>query len=147
MAKKLTAFQQAFADARDEGKAEFTFNGKRYTTRRADDPKGVQFLGNKPPVLGEQGERRPGTELKDTRFTYPGSKTKYRYKDETLNEQKMENLMKPYRPRDPNAYYEGDSLRNPEVDIPTFRKGGSVSSASKRADGCAIRGKTRGKMV
>jgi len=29
-----------------------------------------------------------------------------------------------------------------------FRKGGAVrSSASKRADGCAIRGKTRGKMV
>lgn len=29
-----------------------------------------------------------------------------------------------------------------------FKKGGAVkSSASKRADGCAIRGKTRGKMV
>jgi hypothetical protein len=27
------------------------------------------------------------------------------------------------------------------------RSGGSVSSASKRADGCAQRGKTRGKMV
>jgi hypothetical protein len=26
-------------------------------------------------------------------------------------------------------------------------KGGSVGSASKRADGCAMRGKTRGKMV
>jgi hypothetical protein len=28
-----------------------------------------------------------------------------------------------------------------------YKKGGSVGSASKRADGCAIRGKTRGKMV
>ena len=28
-----------------------------------------------------------------------------------------------------------------------FKKGGSVGSASKRADGCAIRGKTRGKIV
>lgn len=28
-----------------------------------------------------------------------------------------------------------------------YKKGGSVSSASKRADGCAIKGKTRGKMV
>ena len=26
-------------------------------------------------------------------------------------------------------------------------KGGSVSSASKRADGCAIKGKTRGRMI
>ena len=29
----------------------------------------------------------------------------------------------------------------------SFKKGGKVSSASKRADGCAQRGKTRGKMV
>lgn len=28
-----------------------------------------------------------------------------------------------------------------------YKKGGSVSSASKRADGCAIRGKTKGRMV
>jgi hypothetical protein len=28
-----------------------------------------------------------------------------------------------------------------------FKKGGSVSSASKRADGCAVKGKTRGKIV
>ena len=28
-----------------------------------------------------------------------------------------------------------------------YAKGGSVSSASSRADGCAIKGKTRGKMV
>jgi len=31
--------------------------------------------------------------------------------------------------------------------IPTMKKGGSISSASKRADGIAMRGKTRGKMV
>jgi hypothetical protein len=30
---------------------------------------------------------------------------------------------------------------------PEFKKGGKVSSASKRADGCAIKGKTRGRMV
>jgi hypothetical protein len=28
-----------------------------------------------------------------------------------------------------------------------FKKGGSVSSASKRADGCAVKGKTRGRIV
>ena len=31
--------------------------------------------------------------------------------------------------------------------VPGLKKGGSVSSASARADGCAQRGKTRGKMV
>lgn len=30
---------------------------------------------------------------------------------------------------------------------PAMKKGGKVSSASSRADGCAQRGKTRGKMV
>ena len=28
-----------------------------------------------------------------------------------------------------------------------YKKGGMVGSASKRADGCAVRGKTRGKMI
>lgn len=28
-----------------------------------------------------------------------------------------------------------------------FKKGGSVSNASKRADGCCIKGKTRGKII
>ena len=28
-----------------------------------------------------------------------------------------------------------------------FKKGGTVSSASKRADGCAIKGKTKGRMI
>jgi hypothetical protein len=39
--------------------------------------------------------------------------------------------------------------RNPKMGGMNFKKGGSVkaSSASKRADGCAIKGKTRGKMV
>lgn len=29
----------------------------------------------------------------------------------------------------------------------SYKKGGKVFSASKRADGCAIKGKTRGKMI
>ena len=30
---------------------------------------------------------------------------------------------------------------------PMFKRGGSVSSASKRADGCAVKGKTKGRFV
>ena len=33
------------------------------------------------------------------------------------------------------------------LNVATMKKGGSVSSASKRADGCATKGKTRGKLV
>jgi hypothetical protein len=39
---------------------------------------------------------------------------------------------------------EGKTGRNVK---PKLRAGGMVSSASKRADGCAIKGKTKGKMV
>ena len=31
--------------------------------------------------------------------------------------------------------------------ISSYKSGGSVSSASKRADGCAVKGKTRGRIV
>lgn len=40
--------------------------------------------------------------------------------------------------------YEGKTKEELQV---KKAKGGKVSSASKRADGCAIRGKTRGKIV
>ena len=46
-----------------------------------------------------------------------------------------EENMRPYRPR---ATREGG---------PEMKKGGMVSSASKRADGCAQRGKTKGRFV
>ena len=34
-----------------------------------------------------------------------------------------------------------------EMKAQGMKKGGKVSSASKRADGCAVRGKTKGRMV
>ena len=40
-----------------------------------------------------------------------------------------------------------DGSKNPSSKINRFNKGGKVSSASSRADGCAQRGKTRGKMI
>jgi hypothetical protein len=44
--------------------------------------------------------------------------------------------------------YEGDGVFPPMYKkggaVKKFAKGGSVSSASSRADGCAIRGKTKG---
>jgi hypothetical protein len=35
----------------------------------------------------------------------------------------------------------------PAIPQPGMKKGGKVSSASKRADGCAIKGKTKGRIV
>ena len=42
---------------------------------------------------------------------------------------------------------EPDKQSAPEDDRNAYKKGGKVSSASKRADGIAKRGKTKGRMV
>jgi len=34
-----------------------------------------------------------------------------------------------------------------KIKKPAYKKGGNVSTASKRADGCCIKGKTKGRMV
>ena len=52
----------------------------------------------------------------------------------------MRNL--PANERDPNIADKAASLVNT-----FYKKGGSVSSASSRADGCAVKGKTKGRMV
>mgnify|MGYP000066673732 CR=1 FL=1 len=40
-----------------------------------------------------------------------------------------------------------EKMMSGKIKKPTYKAGGKVSSASKRADGCAQRGKTKGKMV
>lgn len=64
--------------------------------------------------------------------------------------QKLEERPLPKHHRMPSG---GGGGMKPDTDItaskklPKMAKGGSVSSASKRADGCAMRGKTKGRMV
>ena len=41
----------------------------------------------------------------------------------------------------------GDAAKDYSKKASGMKKGGKVSSASKRADGCAVRGKTKGRMV
>lgn len=43
--------------------------------------------------------------------------------------------------------YNPDTQTYTQLEGPGMKKGGKVSSASKRADGCAQRGKTKGRMV
>jgi hypothetical protein len=41
----------------------------------------------------------------------------------------------------------GGGIKSMKYEPKTFKAGGKVSSASKRADGCAVRGKTKGRIV
>ena len=70
----------------------------------------------------------PGRDMRTPRYTPPGSAPK-----QTTQKTKP----KVYMPGAPDNKFPGSK----------FKSGGSVSSASSRADGIAIKGKTRGKMV
>jgi hypothetical protein len=66
--------------------------------------------------------------------------------------QKLEDRPLPKHHRMPSGGGGGGGMK-PDTDItaskklPKMAKGGSVSSASKRADGCATKGKTKGRIV
>jgi len=113
--RQLSEFGRAFAEARKSGAKEFTFKGKKFHTRTAEEeakqrPE-AQYVGDKKPVFGEQGSRRPEYKIEDVKR--PGTEVTYENLDATME---------------------------------TFAKGGKVGSASSRADGIAMRGKTRGKV-
>jgi hypothetical protein len=57
--------------------------------------------------------------------------------DELIAAKKREDSIERKANKGENTNAAGDS----------YKKGGTVSSASKRADGCCVKGKTRGKMV
>ena len=92
-------------------------------------------IGGKATKMGESGGINP--------FTYKKNKKDASDAYDTLQnirEQEAETALEDYE-RDLNKQlgYKPDAVK--------YKKGGMVGSASKRADGCAQRGKTRGKMV
>jgi hypothetical protein len=54
---------------------------------------------------------------------------------------------RPQKEEPPKEEKKEDKKEEPKSEPEKKRSGGMVGSASKRADGCAQRGKTRGKMV
>ena len=68
-----------------------------------------------------------------------GFKTKYKTKDQMTEEEKKV-LTKPMGKKKGGKIGMGMTKNN-------YKKGGKVSSCSKRADGCVVRGKTKGRMV
>lgn len=82
---------------------------------------------------GPQGPRR-----------YPGQNEAAQKQRDAMQSVKNQDLAKKMR----DAYE--NFQKSPEADTIGMKKGGKVksrSSASKRADGCAIRGKTKGRMI
>ena len=76
-----------------------------------------------------------GTNPIEPKIAEPLTKQQIRARD-TANAKVQKSL--PRMPKKSKSYEE----EMPEAEL-EFKKGGKVSSASKRADGCALRGKTR----
>ena len=152
----LSKFGQAFKDARAAGEKEFTFNGKRYTTQLASEVE--------QPSVG--GKAKPGEYKPRDSYARKGeaeTSAKYVPRDDYVRsgrksfDTETENVppdMSAYKPRrTPGALTDVDKpgtrtrYENEGATSESFKKGGKVGSASKRADGIAQRGKTRGTIV
>lgn len=96
------------------------------TRRKEKDP----TAGDSPDKAAQEAADAidPGRDMRTPRYTPPGSAPK-----QTTQKPKP----KVFMPSKPDNSFSGSK----------FSKGGSVSSASSRADGCATKGKTRGKFV
>jgi len=124
MAKK-SGFGAAFAAARKRGDKTFEFGGKKYTTQTKEE---------KDREVTPEAKKVMDTMRMDRASNMRAQARKADVEMETPEERGAMNL-------------EGFK-RDKESEYSPFKKGGSVkSSASKRADGCAMRGKTKGRMV
>ena len=126
-AKRNISFKDAFASARKSGDKTFEFNGKKYTTELASEKK-----------TKTSDMRTPAQEAADD------AKIAAAMRKSDRSVAKAEGSFS-----DRQAYKRATQTAQEEEKRKAmgYKSGGSVGSASKRADGCAIRGKTRGKMV
>jgi hypothetical protein len=133
MAKKLSGFGAAFAEARADGKKTFEYppgSGEKFTTQTKEE-KDREVTPEAKKVMDQTRRDREGN--------FRAQARKADVAMETPEERGAMNLEGFKRDKKDMA---GSGEYSP------FKKGGSVkSSASKRADGIAIRGKTKGRMV
>lgn len=129
-------FGQAFKEARARGDKTFDFGGKKYTTEmKSDKPSYRRTSGaDKSPEYASAPAKKQSIYDSSRDPVVQGIKSAM-----TRSSEARTPTVKPFSARDVD----------PKTLLPRrqYAAGGKVLSASKRADGCAQRGKTRGKMV
>jgi hypothetical protein len=136
---KPSTFKEAFAAARKAGDKTFEFGGKKYSTEMASSkPAKVTDSGDESARLASRYKAptmRQQETMQDRAERYVAKRAAQRAEDAAANA--VERARMPTsKPRASEQTFMG-SLK--------FSKGGST--ASKRADGIAIRGKTKGRIV
>lgn len=122
---KMASFKEAFAEARGAGNKTFEYMGKKYSTDLAKPTAPAKTEAAEPPKSLSLADRQEAASVK----------MRGAYRDVAKN------LKKAFSPTADNP-----RIRRERAEM-GMKKGGSVKSASSRADGIAQRGKTRGKMV
>lgn len=155
-ASKKTSFSSAFADARAKalkgGPKTFEWNGKRYGTALKGETKPKSEPPAKPKSVAEAEYKSTPVKTSKERMAEIKEQTPLRNPSGGFDIAKA---------AERSARVGGEAMkesgrqsrvdrirRNVGSNLETYgmKKGGKVSSASSRADGCAMRGKTRGKM-
>ena len=142
-----STFGKAFREARASGDKTFTFNGKKYTTDLAKP---------KTSTKSELGEEMGVTMTRDE-----SASARRSLGSNPDEEAKMDKLNRSYGPRSSSKLSDvtrpgtNTNYENKDVSDMSMKRGGKVkkmasggmtSSASRRADGIAQRGKTKGKV-
>jgi len=134
-----------------------TETGDLYSTE-APTPKAIPKTESKPAAKAEtKAESKPAPKAESKSEMGPTKRTTVQDFRESLKKApempgsyKKESTEKPKTKIEPGTFSFGKIAKNlrEKAGITSYKKGGSVkSSASSRADGCAVRGKTKGRMV
>ena len=162
---KLSNFGAAFNAARKAGDKTFTFKGKQYTTEVAKPKAKPAEKGPDTATLDRIAAKQRDEDKGPDKATLDRIARKQAEEAKGPSDAELDRLAKKYdakkdrpgsevlaekmekgQPKMQGAYREAFGNIRKALG---FKSGGSVkvSGASKRADGCAVRGKTRGKMV
>lgn len=147
MAKPLTkaSFKEAFAEARAAGDKTFEYMGKKYTTEVAKpapkvEPKVESKVETK---TVSRVEPKTTSSLTNREKEIKSSGMSGRFvKGAAPDERRAPTTPTPSLSKEERIRAAGGGGKYVQGATP-MKSGGKVSSASKRADGCAIRGKTR----
>jgi hypothetical protein len=126
-------FGKAFAAARKSGEKEFTFGGKQYNTRLKEETVGEKNAKEGMSMTRMDPEK--GAEAKK-KFELEGAR------DLALRRAEGERAVAAHK-----AKQKDEAEAAAAASLGGYKRGGSVkSSASRRGDGIASKGKTRGKL-
>jgi bifunctional autolysin len=92
------------------------------------------------PKSKESAFKDSSSSFKDSSSSFKGTPSSFKNNPAALKDNVSSFKETPSSFKDSSSSFKGNAFKNAKS---SFKSGGKVSSASKRADGCAIRGKTR----